>query len=327
MPEQMLDLGREVEGQVRVLAVQCTRDAQGVGGAVQEVGIPEREVTGAGRDLAPRVGEHRRHGHGKEPAAVDGHDRAVTAQVLAAAAGLDVACGHPATGLDVARITGEGELVGAVGDGERHAVQVRTAEAAAHGDVRHFCGFAAGQDRAREGDEHRLDLACDHGVPVRVEQMLRVQPGIVAVERDVRARVQVAHAGRGLHPQAQRCVHGDRHEHQRGGGRVRRGERLDGEVHGARVEPRLPQRRQRPGEPEGRVAELVASEEKDARTIWCAHAGALRATCFSGRAPPCLRPCHRRSAAPSPPASARPGRRRTPPSPSSGTAAPPGRPC
>ena len=56
--------------------------------AVEEVGVAERHVGGAGGDLLAHVGEHRLQRHHEEAATVDRRDRAVAAPVLAATAGL-----------------------------------------------------------------------------------------------------------------------------------------------------------------------------------------------------------------------------------------------
>ena len=62
-----------------------------MGGTIEEVGIAEGDVLGAGRDLARDVLQHDVRLHDEEPAAVDRDDRAVAAEMLAAAAGLGVA--------------------------------------------------------------------------------------------------------------------------------------------------------------------------------------------------------------------------------------------
>ena len=87
----VLDLRREAEGDVRVLRVQRPRDAQRVRRPVEEIGIAEVDVARAGGDLRARILQHHLRRHGEEPPAVDGRNRTVPAQVLAAARRLDVA--------------------------------------------------------------------------------------------------------------------------------------------------------------------------------------------------------------------------------------------
>jgi hypothetical protein len=87
----VLDLGGEAERDARVLRVQRPRDPQRVRRPVEKIGIAEVDVTRAGRDLRARVLQHDLRRHGEETALVDGRDRTVPAQVLAAARRLDVA--------------------------------------------------------------------------------------------------------------------------------------------------------------------------------------------------------------------------------------------
>src|SRR5207245_837608 len=48
LAEQVLDLRRDIEGDRRELTVKRARDVERVAGAVQEVGLAERDVSGAG---------------------------------------------------------------------------------------------------------------------------------------------------------------------------------------------------------------------------------------------------------------------------------------
>ena len=70
MPQQVLDLDRHVVGEIRESLVQRLDDADGVGGAVEEIGVAEGNVLGAGRDLLRDVGQHDLRWHDEEPAAV-----------------------------------------------------------------------------------------------------------------------------------------------------------------------------------------------------------------------------------------------------------------
>ena len=83
--QQVLDLDRDVVGQRRMPRVQRLDDAPRVRRAVEEVGIAEGDVLGAGGDLLIDVGEHDVDRHDAELAVVDRHDRAMPAAVLAAA--------------------------------------------------------------------------------------------------------------------------------------------------------------------------------------------------------------------------------------------------
>src|SRR6516164_3462794 len=87
----MLDLRRDIVGNDRPLAMKGFDEAQRVTRAVQKVGIAERDMLGAGGRLPPDVFQDHLRLHDAEDAAVDGHDRAVTALVLASTAGFGVA--------------------------------------------------------------------------------------------------------------------------------------------------------------------------------------------------------------------------------------------
>ena len=64
--EQVLDLGREVEGDVGPLGVELARHRERVGGPVQEVGVAEGDVARAGLDLLAHVGQHHLARHAKK---------------------------------------------------------------------------------------------------------------------------------------------------------------------------------------------------------------------------------------------------------------------
>src|SRR5262249_3837704 len=73
------------------LPVKRARDVERVARAVQEVGVAERDVTGAGLDELTDVGQDDVAIDDEEAPTVHGRDWAMTAVMLAAATGLDVA--------------------------------------------------------------------------------------------------------------------------------------------------------------------------------------------------------------------------------------------
>ena len=91
MLQQVLDLDRDVVGHVGMRVVKRFDDAHGVRRTVEEVGIAERDVLRAGRHLRGDIRQHDFRLHDAELAAVDRHDRAMAAEMAAAAARFRVA--------------------------------------------------------------------------------------------------------------------------------------------------------------------------------------------------------------------------------------------
>ena len=89
--DQVLDLDRHVVGHAGEFAGEPFDDRERVPDAVEEVGIAEGHVPGAGGDLRPHVGHDDVDRDDPKSAVVDGNDRTVPAAMLAAAAGLGVA--------------------------------------------------------------------------------------------------------------------------------------------------------------------------------------------------------------------------------------------
>ena len=146
------------------LRVQAPGDVQRVAGAVQEVGVAEGDVTRARRDLRADVGQHHVRRHHEEPAAVDGHDRAVPAQVQAAAAGLDVGGGIGVAVVLVSRVPRRRRQRRAVGDRERTAARARGGPRRPRGHAGHRGRGAPRAERAHEIDQRVLALAGDDRV-------------------------------------------------------------------------------------------------------------------------------------------------------------------
>src|SRR5262245_60333567 len=85
--QQVLDLDRHVEGDVREFAPEAGKHRGGVADAVEEIRVAERDMPRARGNLRAYVGHHDLHGDDAEAAVVDRNDRTVTAAMLAAAAG------------------------------------------------------------------------------------------------------------------------------------------------------------------------------------------------------------------------------------------------
>src|SRR5579862_1845959 len=87
----MLDLDSDVIGEPGPLCMERFDNLGGMAGTVEKVGIAERNVLGAGSDLAPDVFQHHLRLHDSENAAIHRDYRAVPAPMLAAAAGFRIA--------------------------------------------------------------------------------------------------------------------------------------------------------------------------------------------------------------------------------------------
>src|ERR1700680_2032660 len=90
--QQMLNFDSDVVTEPREFAVERLDDGQAVGWAIEEVRITEGDVLSPHFDLAANIFEHYRALHDSEFAAIDGHNRTMAAEMLAAAARLRVAC-------------------------------------------------------------------------------------------------------------------------------------------------------------------------------------------------------------------------------------------
>ena len=95
----------------------------GVARAVEEIGIAEGDVLGAGGHLLADVGEHHVRLHHAERAAVHRHYGTVAAQVLAAARGLGVSGAAGRAVRHQLRVHAERRQSGAVGRKELLAIE------------------------------------------------------------------------------------------------------------------------------------------------------------------------------------------------------------
>ena len=91
MLQQVLDLDGDVVADLRELAVHRLDDGQRVRRPVEEIGIAKGDVLGARVDLPANVLQHDFALHDAKNPVVNGHHRAVPAQVFAAAAGFGIA--------------------------------------------------------------------------------------------------------------------------------------------------------------------------------------------------------------------------------------------
>src|SRR5438309_5309312 len=91
MLEDVLDLGREVESHAGKFGAHRAHDAQRVAGAIQKIGVAERDVGRAGPDLPPDIFQDNLRRHDDEAAFVHRHDGTVEAVMQASAAGFNVA--------------------------------------------------------------------------------------------------------------------------------------------------------------------------------------------------------------------------------------------
>src|SRR2546428_1227308 len=125
MLEDMLDLGREVEGHVGKFGVHRADDAQRVAGSVQKIGVAECDVDRAGHDLPPDILQDDLRGHDEEAAFVHRHDGTMQAEMQAPAAGLDVANHVLRAGAFKMRVPLQRRQSIPAWNGKREALQVR----------------------------------------------------------------------------------------------------------------------------------------------------------------------------------------------------------
>src|SRR5215467_663222 len=86
----MLDLDGHIVGEAWELGMQRVYDPDRMSGAVEEVRISEGDVGRARLHLLPDIGQHDLALHNPKPPLIDGNNRAMTAEMLAAAAGLRI---------------------------------------------------------------------------------------------------------------------------------------------------------------------------------------------------------------------------------------------
>src|SRR5690242_12063270 len=87
----MLDLDGDIVGERGVLSVKCFDNSCGVPRSVEEIRISKGNVLGAGRYLLPDIFHHDVARDHAKRSVIHGNNRAVPAQMPAAAAGLCVA--------------------------------------------------------------------------------------------------------------------------------------------------------------------------------------------------------------------------------------------
>ena len=87
MFSQVLDFYGDVVGHVREFAMKFFDQRNGVADAIEKIWIAERNVLRAGGHLAANVFQYNFARHDAENSVVHRHDRAMAAQMLAAAAG------------------------------------------------------------------------------------------------------------------------------------------------------------------------------------------------------------------------------------------------
>ena len=75
MLQQVLDLDGDVVAELREFPMHGLDDGQRVGRAIEEIGIAERDMLGAGIDLAANVFQYDFALHDAKNSVVNGHDR------------------------------------------------------------------------------------------------------------------------------------------------------------------------------------------------------------------------------------------------------------
>ena len=219
--------------------MQLLDDAHGVGGTIEEIGVAEGDVLCAGRHLTRDVLQHDVWLHDEEPAAVDRDDRAVAAEMLAAAAGFGVAGdARAATGqLDV-RVpleTGKQTTV-------RHEEPLPVQGDRRFGLCLPWRGLRfVGGEPLDQRDEPLLELTAEDRPGAELAQILLVHRRIQTVEAEVGVRVDLLHTLHKAGRQPGGGVHWHVERHQVRGGNRRLVQALDGQIEAGDPRSRLAQ--------------------------------------------------------------------------------------
>ena len=255
--EQVLYLGGEVVGHVRELRVQLADQPAGVPRAVQEVGIPESDVPRPGGDEPADVLEHDVARDGEEAPAVHRRDRAVEALVQAPAARLDVPSGNEPAAVREAHVTRERLESRPARDGE---VEPRERGA---GRRRRCPALPDLVNRREQRDELGLDFAAEHRARAVRAQVVGVEQRVEAVKHDPARGIDPADPLGGADADRERSVHRHGDRGHAGAPHLHLGEGIEGEIHHVRGKSRPLEKRLRPGETKGLVAQLVTGDEED----------------------------------------------------------------
>jgi hypothetical protein len=252
----VLDFDGHVVGDVRPAAVQGFRDAHGVGGAVEEVGVAKGDVLGSGGNLAGDVFQHHVRLHDEEAPAVDRNDGAVAAEVLAAAAGLGVADDpRLAAGQGDVSVLPKGRQPRAIGDAEGLPRQRNRR-------LRLSCRgrriSAVGGEPLDERDESRFELASQDRVGSQSAQKRLIHRRVETVEAEMGGGVEVLDSGDEPRREPGGGVHRDVEGDQVRGGDGAFIQPLDGQVKAGNIRPRFSQPSRRGGYPERLPPQFVS---------------------------------------------------------------------
>ncbi len=265
--EQVLDLNSHVIAEVRESPMQRLDYGDGMCRSVEEVRIPEDDVLGTCLNLPADVLEDHLPLHHPKAPAVDGHDRAVPAQVLAATRGLDVAADF---------VTAAGQLQAGVVGKRRQPCPIGYFEALARqGDQRQSLTSIAGPGPAQfahllgQGDERLLELPADDRVDAQAPKEALVHRRVQPVDAQVRPGVDGPHARDHLCGNAGGSVHGDVEGDDIGGDERRLLQRLHGQIHAGDVDAGFAEPGGRRGEPERLMSKLVGGDQDGAQRLRC----------------------------------------------------------
>ena len=176
--EDVLDLRRAVEGEIWEAFVHRRGDAERVTGAVEEIGVTERDVPCAALNELPDVLEDDVLLHDADSPVVDDRHRAVSALVHAAVARLDIADGSLLAvdrEMRVALERGK-EIAGRRGEG--HPIEP-------HNGRFDVCRPRVAMSETLDpGDEVRLILATDNPIGGRADAQVAADRRVEAVETD-----------------------------------------------------------------------------------------------------------------------------------------------
>jgi hypothetical protein len=208
MLEKVLDFDHAVEGDIGKLLVHRSDDAKRMSGAVQEIGVSKRDVSCASVNLVANILKDDFPRHDEKSAFIDGWDRAMETEVLAAATRLHITSETIDAIVFKTGILFKRRERSTAWDDKGETFQEWGYGLITLDNSLSINGFFAceGVDKFDKG---HLIFAAEHRVGMIFEQVIGVQRGIKPVEADVTIGIDFPDTLCHADSQAQGSVHRD----------------------------------------------------------------------------------------------------------------------